>query len=78
MCLTVSGCSGFPKLHPRYLRISDNACVEYSLKEPYDPCHITFEKPVEHPLIYCDKNYALPEEDVKALRVYQAGQCANQ
>lgn len=89
--IIVSGCAGFPTLHPHFITINldqqatnvaghpvyTGVCTEYPEIGQADACTNTFGPGIEHPLDYCAGNFTLPDTDVAALREYQKQQCAN-
>jgi hypothetical protein len=76
-CLMTSGCTSFPKLHPHILSLKNSKCGEYKVVQQTDACNIKYEFVQWHPLEYCEGFFALPPEDIAALREYQKAQCAN-
>jgi hypothetical protein len=72
----VTGCVGFPKLHPRLLSLKHGVCTEYPEIVSTDACHITFGRGIEHPIEYCEGNFAFPPEDIAHLKEYQMQECA--
>lgn len=75
LCLMVSGCVTFPRLHPHLISIKDDKCIEYVVQNQADACNITYVKSTEWPLDHCDVFTALPPEDVAALKEYQKTVC---
>lgn len=76
--LLLTCCTSFPTLHPRLLSLKNGICTEYPVISQTNACSITFGPGVEHPLSYCEGNYAIPPSDVTALLEYQKQQCAAQ
>jgi hypothetical protein len=70
-------CASFPHLHPYALSIKNNMCAEYKVKKQTDVCSIEYVFVKWHPLSDCEGYFALPPEDIAALRDYQKGHCAS-
>jgi hypothetical protein len=75
--LSLSACTSFPKLHPYALSVQNSKCGEYEIVSQTDACNIVYKFKEWHPLSYCEGFFALPPEDIKALKTYQAQQCTN-
>lgn len=78
--LSLSGCSGFPKLHPHLIAKDKSGvywCGEYEIVKQEDACNIEYKFKEWHPLEKCNGYFSFPPEDISALKKYQAGVCAN-
>lgn len=76
LSLLVSSCAGFPELHPYILSLKNGQCGQYQEVKSSDVCNVQFVFVKWVPVAQCEGFFALPPEDIAALRSYQAGQCS--
>lgn len=78
MSLTVaslSGCAGFPDIHPHVIRLKDGKCGEYEIIRKSNACEIAYKFKEWHNIEKCEGFFALSAEDVGKLKAYQKSSC---